>query len=44
MPIFEKDINVSEYWDTMVTAGRIKRSNIDAFFTAFLISRFKIRR
>ncbi len=36
MPIFEKDRNVSEYWDTIVTAGRIKRSNIDAFFTAFL--------
>lgn len=36
MPIFEKDRNVSDYWDTQVTAGRIKRSNIDSFFSAFL--------
>lgn len=36
MPIFEKNRNVSDYWDTQVTAGRIKRSNIDSFFSAFL--------
>lgn len=36
MPIFEKDRSVSSYWDTPVTAGRTKRSNIDAFFAAFL--------
>lgn len=36
MPIFEKDRSVSDYWDTQVTAGRIKRSNIDSFFSAFL--------
>jgi len=36
MPIFEKDRDVINYWDSMVTAGRLKRSNIDAFFSAFL--------
>lgn len=36
MPIFEKDRSVINYWDSLVTAGRLKRSNIDAFFLAFL--------
>lgn len=36
MPIFEKDRDVVSYWDSQVTTGRIKRSNIDAFFSAFL--------
>lgn len=36
MPIFEKDRSIITYWDTMVTTGRKMRSNIDAFFAAFL--------
>lgn len=35
-PIFEKDRDVINYWDTIVAAGRTRRSNIDAFFAAFL--------
>lgn len=33
VPVFE---NNYEYWNTQMTAGRLKRSNIDAFFSAFL--------
>ncbi|MBR3078584.1 MAG: DUF262 domain-containing protein [Prevotella sp.] len=36
MPIFEKDREVINYWDATVSAGRMRRSNIDAFFAAFL--------
>lgn len=36
MPVFESDKLTSDYWNSQVTAGRIKRSNIDAFFGAFL--------
>ena len=36
MPIFEKDRDVINYWDSTVSAGRMRRSNIDAFFTAYL--------
>lgn len=36
MPIFEKNREVISYWDSTVTAGRTTRSNIDAFFAAFL--------
>lgn len=36
VPIFEKDKSTSEYWNSQITAGRLKRNNIDAFFSAFL--------
>lgn len=36
MPIFEKDRDVINYWDSTVSAGRMRRSNIDAFFAAYL--------
>lgn len=36
MPIFEKDREISNYWDAEVTSGRLKRANIDFFFTAYL--------
>ena len=36
VPIFEKDKGTSEYWNFQITAGRLKRNNIDAFFSAFL--------
>ena len=36
MPIFEKDRDVSNYWDQQITLGRLKKSNIDAFFSAYL--------
>lgn len=35
-PVFEKDQATQEYWDSQITAGRLKRSNIDAFFSAYL--------
>lgn len=36
MPIFEKDRDVINYWDSTVSAGRMRRSIIDAFFAAYL--------
>ena len=36
MPIFEKDREQANYWDTEVVSGRLKRANIDFFFTAYL--------
>lgn len=36
VPIFERDKSTSEYWNSQITAGRLKRNNIDAFFSAFL--------
>ena len=36
MPIFEKDRELANYWDAEVTSGRLKRANIDFFFTAYL--------
>ena len=36
MPIFEKDRDVINYWDSTVSAGRMRRRNIDAFFAAYL--------
>lgn len=36
MPVFEEDRETFEYWDETLTSGRIKRTNIDAFFAAFL--------
>lgn len=35
-PLFEGNRDIINYWDSLVTSGRTKRSNIDAFFTAFL--------
>lgn len=34
--IFEKDDTTKEFWDKEITAGRIKRENIDLFFYSFL--------
>lgn len=36
MPIFEKDRELANYWDAEVVTGRLKRANIDFFFTAYL--------
>lgn len=36
VPVFEKNQEVYEYWNSQITAGRVKKNNIDAFFTAFL--------
>ena len=36
MPIFEKDRELANYWDAEVVSGRLKRANIDFFFTAYL--------
>lgn len=36
MPIFEKDRDLANYWDEEVVSGRLKRANIDFFFTAYL--------
>lgn len=36
MPIFEKDREFANYWDAEVVTGRLKRANIDFFFTAYL--------
>lgn len=35
-PIFEKDRELANYWDAEVVSGRLKRANIDFFFTAYL--------
>lgn len=35
-PIFEKDRELANYWDAEVVSGRLKRTNIDFFFTAYL--------
>lgn len=35
--VFEKDEVTKSYWDKEVTAGRIRRDNIDLFFYAFLL-------
>ena len=35
-PIFEKDRVMANYWDPEVVSGRLKRANIDFFFTAYL--------
>jgi uncharacterized protein with ParB-like and HNH nuclease domain len=34
--IFEKDDETKEFWDREITAGRVKRENIDLFFYSFL--------
>lgn len=34
--VFEADSDAKEFWDHQVTAGRVKRENIDLFFYAFL--------
>ena len=36
LPVFEADEDLQEYWNTLVTAGRLQRSHIDLFFWAFL--------
>ena len=36
MPVFEKDRETANYWDSLVTSGRLKRANIDFFFSAYL--------
>lgn len=36
MPIFEKDRELANYWDEEIVSGRLKRANIDFFFTAYL--------
>jgi uncharacterized protein with ParB-like and HNH nuclease domain len=36
MPIFEKNREFVNYWDKDVVTGRLKRANIDFFFTAYL--------
>ena len=35
-PIFEKDREMANYWDSEIVSGRLKRANIDFFFTAYL--------
>ena len=35
-PAFEIDDDTREFWEQEVTAGRIKRNNIDAFLSAYL--------
>lgn len=35
-PIFEADNECREYWDKEITAGRIKRPNLELFFYSFL--------
>ncbi len=34
--IFEKDTETKSFWDREITAGRMKRNNIDLFFYSFL--------
>lgn len=34
--IFEKDDKTKDFWDKEITAGRVKRENIDLFFYSFL--------
>ena len=36
MPVFEKDRETMNYWDAQVNTGRLKRANIDFFFSAYL--------
>lgn len=36
VPAFEKDEECISYWDSIITAGRTKRSNTESFFHAFL--------
>lgn len=36
VPTFEKDEDTIKYWDSIITAGRTKRSNTESFFHAFL--------
>lgn len=36
MPTFEKDRELANYWDEEVVSGRLKRANIDFFFSAYL--------
>lgn len=36
MPTFEKDRELANYWDAEVVSGRLKRANIDFFFSAYL--------
>ena len=36
VPVFEKDEASIKYWDSIITAGRTKRSNTESFFHAFL--------
>lgn len=36
MPTFEGNKDITAYWEEEITRGRIKRSNIDSFFSAFL--------
>lgn len=36
VPAFEKDEACIKYWDSIITAGRTKRSNTESFFHAFL--------
>lgn len=35
--VFEKDEETRKYWDTDITAGRVKRTFIDLFFYSFLL-------
>lgn len=35
-PVFDEDDECREFWDQEVTAGRLKRNNIEAFLSAFL--------
>lgn len=35
-PVFEKDIETNAFWDRDITAGRMKRENIDLFFYSYL--------
>lgn len=34
--IFEKDTEIKSFWDREITAGRMRRNNIDLFFYSFL--------
>ena len=34
--VFEKDDDTKEFWDKEITAGRMKRNNIDLFFYSYL--------
>lgn len=36
VPAFEKDEATINYWDSIITAGRTRRSNTESFFHAFL--------
>ncbi len=35
-PVFEKDSETKAFWDRDITAGRMKRENIDLFFYSYL--------